>query len=1652
FENETPTPPEVTVNLDYNEITNGDIVDLGNIELNEGRQIAFQIVNSGEARLIIEDLVSTGDIVVNGTVDTLFQQFAANLLVSVPATTLGNATATISFNSNDENISSFSVELNYDVVNAMEVTATVPATGNVHQEADTPITITFDEDIDMANDFTDLIQINGSVSGNIDFTASTSGNTVDLTPDSDLHPGERVNVTLNAGIMSSGGLNLVRAYSFHFDVITGASAQQPVFFRTQTLLDLPQSFNLLNQADYNNDGITDFLVNSTTSFQLINGQADGSFELATTSIDNPPYTSEMTTADFNNDGYPDVLLHSLPFYDGIAFLVNDQMGQFTVLNLPVEGTISRQATAADLNGDGLKDIVLFQGKDLLVLLNEGDFNFKKLLITTDIDVSFTLRANIVVTDMDRDGFTDIVAVLGDGFGETYWFQNDGYLNFTSHTAGSFTGRNLFVTDFDNDSDLDIITGEASADGFKVNINDGDQNFSSAFVSNLDYRLEHLVDFDGDQDFDGLAFEINSSNILTLENNGALTIGEIDPNTTTRGSVTLDIDGDGDLDIVATARINQVDQLIYFENDAPIPPVFQLTIGDRQLSSGDTIKANLPAGIENAYSFQIKNTGEVSLVMDSIHRNESFTLLDPTPITLENNRNQQVRFTLAPQTEGTLLDSLTFRYNIPGDSITRIYFDLVIEPSVSIVSSMPALGKDMVTPDTEKITIVVSEDLMAESVTTDNIKVYGRIGGPLEGQLLLENPTTVSFSPDKEFIVGDDISVVFTKEVTAVSGNRFIKPGSTSFAVGQRRRPTTITGFNKSNISNAPQQFYHLADFDQSGIPEIYFYESFRIVRIDGFEVESPTDISFEFTRESQPGDMDNDGDMDIVISTINDLFWLENIDGDFSTTHRVSDGPLEVDDFLLGDVNGDGRLDIVTLPDQNQAIAVISWLENTEEGFIRHEVAVVQSSSRYLNLLDFDKDGDLDLLYTGILVSDAANNRTVLWSENLGNGTFQPFSIILAGLNTNGGSLVTSDYDRDGDIDLFVNEAFGGIIYLENDGTMQFSQSQFSDSDRLSLATDIDGDSDIDLLKSNGTWMINDGGGNFSELLLEPGNNSFGLIKAGDYNGDGDLDIFSSNFSGGLDVYELRRPAELQVQSDGITLANDATLDFGITSAGNPTKKKITIRNTGEETLIINGTILPSGYMVTPALPDEIAAGESFETDIVFEQATSGTYSGDLEFSFDNLATYSLNLTAEVDLAPEIDITFNSDAIISGDTIRLTGSHTSPLLAELRITNIGDQVLNLSNPTLPAGITQEGSLMSSLGFGTNDADTLRLSFSTAEVGSATEEIAITNDDPDENPFIVIVEWEVSPAPEVTLFYEGAEVSQNEVINLSIEQTLPLSASFTITNTGTADLELTNPTLSEQVTLVTDLPESIGFETDNSVNAVFLLNTDTPGDFSETINIPNSDLDEDPLTFTIEWEVTPTPEAVLSYEGQDIDNDAVISGLVAEQTTALSATVTITNTGTADLELTNPTLSERVTLVTDLPESIGFETDNSVDVVFLLNTDTPGDFSETINITNNDLDENPLSFTIEWEVTPTPEVILSYEGQDIDNDAVISGLVAEQTTALSATVTITNTGTTDLALTNPTLSEKVTLVTDLPESIGFETDNSVDVVFLLNTDT
>ncbi|HQO09667.1 MAG TPA: FG-GAP-like repeat-containing protein [Clostridiales bacterium] len=205
-----------------------------------------------------------------------------------------------------------------------------------------------------------------------------------------------------------------------------------------------------------------------------------------------------------------------------------------------------------------------------------------------------------------------------------------------------------------------------------------------------------------------------------------------------------------------------------------------------------------------------------------------------------------------------------------------------------------------------------------------------------------------------------------------------------------------------------------------------------VLRNDGNEVF--TNISAGLTGATYGngdwGDYDNDGDLDLVITGNSSTKIYINDGGNFTD---INAGLLSVyySSVKWADYDNDGDLDLALIGNN---------LSHTEEARIYKNNG--GNSFSYISALtpacrsgsvewgDYDNDGDLDLLVTGY--SGTVGVTTKLY-RNDGNDTFSAINSGLA--NVSHGTAKWGDYDNDGDLDVMLTGVNISKIYRNNCAT-----------------------------------------------------------------------------------------------------------------------------------------------------------------------------------------------------------------------------------------------------------------------------------------------------------------------------------------------------------------------------------------------------------------------------------------------------------------------------------------------------------------------------------------------------------------------------------------------------------------------------------------
>lgn len=263
---------------------------------------------------------------------------------------------------------------------------------------------------------------------------------------------------------------------------------------------------------------------------------------------------------------------------------------------------------------------------------------------------------------------------------------------------------------------------------------------------------------------------------------------------------------------------------------------------------------------------------------------------------------------------------------------------------------------------------------------------------------------------------------------------------------------------------------------------------------------------FPRIADVQPADIDNDGDLDLIVGafglwTTGFVAVLENQTTDYShpvfVTRKIDARPGAIHVPAI-DVNGDGRLDIVALLSQ-QHESVVAFLNQGPGKDFRPATLYAAPhpawGSSAMHLVDLDGDGDVDIVLAN---GDTFDDQIVKpyhglqWLENTGKLTFVAHPLAgIPGVQ----SLAAADLDGDGDIDIVATALLG---------------QGGPESTTARLASIV--------------WLEQTRPREFTRHTLEIGIPFHAAVDAADYDGDGDVDLVVGNFAAAQDM-----PASVEV-------------------------------------------------------------------------------------------------------------------------------------------------------------------------------------------------------------------------------------------------------------------------------------------------------------------------------------------------------------------------------------------------------------------------------------------------------------------------------------------------------------------------------------------
>ena len=296
-------------------------------------------------------------------------------------------------------------------------------------------------------------------------------------------------------------------------------------------------------------------------------------------------------------------------------------------------------------------------------------------------------------------------------------------------------------------------------------------------------------------------------------------------------------------------------------------------------------------------------------------------------------------------------------------------------------------------------------------------------------------------------------------------------------------------------------------------------------------------------------DLDADGNLDLVTNTT--LYPGDGKGGflagiPFQSADRQNAGAIYSDSVAVGDLNGDGKLDVVTANGNWNTVSI--FLNQGGRKLVQSGTSLWSGNNpTALAVADVNWDGKADLVVTNAAESDLS----VFLGK--GDGTFlapsKEFAI--------GGSPFTrpvlADFSGDGDLDVVLSDEQSSVVLALGNGDGTFRAASVTNivvppgsansGGAFSIASaDLNGDGIPDFVIGQSSTspglgvavFLTQSNGNLGKGVVNAQNTALSYVALGDLNRDGKADIVASNWStGAVDV--LRGNGDGTFQSPTVT-------------------------------------------------------------------------------------------------------------------------------------------------------------------------------------------------------------------------------------------------------------------------------------------------------------------------------------------------------------------------------------------------------------------------------------------------------------------------------------------------------------------------------------
>lgn len=872
---------------------------------------------------------------------------------------------------------------------------------------------------------------------------------------------------------------------FLFLVLVSVSidlAAQIQFIKLDDIILRQMDNSDMDFGDYDNDGDLDILlsgtslvgVTQTTESYIYRNDGNGIFTDLFADIPSL-HSGAAKWGDIDNDNDLDILLTGVVGSGGEQYTricINKGGDNFEVKNMDLPG--ADYGNFCDLNSDGLDDLV-FLNYDLVLMINNGDDTFTR--IETDYP-EFTKRQSISFGDYNNDGFDDFcvcgIEYIGlDGFTRNFVYKNnqDGtFSKISFQPIENVSSVSTVWQDMDSDGDLDL--------------------FCCGFSWDLDGALTVIYENLGNDNFEEVSHNISYFDFARFS--------------------FADYDNNGYLDFIASG---------YFPDHADYETRLFINQGNWNFTE------DLNSSFESNNIFDVEFGDidrdadlDLGITIDKFW--DRLTYLSENQNNGNNNSEPTVPNELFAETEP---DFLNLSWEVATDDETNpdaLTYNLYVRKDNQIIVNANALLSSGINKLVKHGNIGFNHEVSYNIENWEEGHYFWSVQAVDQAYL------TSGFYEKQEFTIYHEN---LPDAPTNLEPN-YVHPTGVELTWNDnsndeknyfvQRSETVSDDFNVVKILEPDMKYYN----DTSISPNKEYY--YRIMMINSVNEKGYSDIKYVITSSSLVNEP-----TDLAINQVSpselSLSWTDNSDNEtgfvlersiFNTNNFQAVDTLPADQTNYTDAGLNSgtlyfyRVKAINLLGESDYSNIGNATTQTIQFSVKSVLDGDLSHALGMSWGDFDNDGFEDLFIS-------SDKRTLY--KNNGDGTFTEVTNSGIDLETDSWYIyaVWGDYDNDGHLDLFmVDEDYPNVLFRnKGDGTFEKVSAGNLVNEKGESKTaswnDFDNDGDLDIFITNSgqnRLYRNDGENDFTEIILDGGNYSYGCTW-GDYNNDGFQDLYVGN-------------------------------------------------------------------------------------------------------------------------------------------------------------------------------------------------------------------------------------------------------------------------------------------------------------------------------------------------------------------------------------------------------------------------------------------------------------------------------------------------------------------------------------------------------------